>query len=145
MFLGEFEHSIDQKGRITIPARFRTGLAEGMVITRGLDSCLWVFPKAEWTELAQKISSLPLTNVSARDFARLMFSGAAEVAPDSQGRVLVPNYLRAYAHLDTEAVVIGLNWRMEIWNRSLWKERRENVEADADAIGQQMADLDLGI
>ncbi|MGQ9584040.1 MAG: division/cell wall cluster transcriptional repressor MraZ [Anaerolineae bacterium] len=145
MFLGEFEHSIDEKGRLTIPAKFRPGLAEGMVITRGLDGCLWVFPTEEWAKVAEKISRLPLTNPDARDFARLMFSGAAEVAPDRMGRVLVPAYLREYAHMDTDAVVIGLNWRLEIWNRDLWRERRSRVEADADAIGQHMAELDLGI
>ncbi|MBC7224735.1 MAG: division/cell wall cluster transcriptional repressor MraZ [Anaerolineae bacterium] len=145
MFLGEFEHSVDEKGRLIIPAKFRSGLAEGMVITRGLDACLWVFPPEEWAPLAERISSLPVTNVSFRDFARLMFAGAAEVVPDAQGRVLIPAYLRRYAQLDGDVVIIGLNRRLEIWNRDRWYERMARVESDADGLAQHLADLNVGI
>lgn len=145
MFLGEFEHTIDDKGRLIIPAKLRAGLAEGMVITRGLDPCLWVFSPEEWAPLAERISNLPLTNAAFRDFARLMFSGAAEVVPDGQGRVLIPSYLRRYAHLDGDVVIIGLNRRLELWNRDLWSERKTRMEADVDGIAQRLSDLNVGI
>ncbi|NLE76841.1 MAG: division/cell wall cluster transcriptional repressor MraZ [Chloroflexi bacterium] len=143
MFLGEFEHSIDEKGRITVPAKFRAGLAEGMVITRGLDRCLWVFPPQEWQALAEKIGQLPLTSESARGFERLMFSGAAEATPDGQGRVLVPSYLRTYAGLDSDAIVIGVNRRLEIWSRDRWTAMRDSVEADAEGIAARLAELGI--
>ena len=145
MFLGEFEHTIDDKGRLIIPAKLRAGLEEGMVITRGLDPCLWVFSPEEWAPLAERISSLPLTNPAFRDFARLMFSGAAEAVPDAQGRVLIPSYLRRYAQLDGDVVIIGLNRRLEIWNRDLWNERKARMEADVDGIAQRLSDLNVGI
>ena len=97
MFLGEFSHNLDDKGRLTIPAKFRDELAGGLVITRGLDRCLFVFPRQGWDNLAQKIAALPLTQRNARNFSRLMFSGAADFIPDRQGRVLIPQGLRDYA------------------------------------------------
>jgi MraZ protein len=147
MFLGEFEHNLDPKGRIIIPAKFRAGLAEGMVITRGLDACLWVFPMDQWTELADGIASHPPTKKPARNFARLMFSNAAEATPDGQGRVLIPTNLRRYAGLSTEdgepceAVVIGLYKRIEIWNREHWQAMSETLEAEAENIADHLEGL----
>ena len=149
MFLGEFEHNLDPKGRIIVPARFRAGLNEGMVITRGLDSCLWVFPMDQWLELAESIAKHPPTHKSARNFARLMFSSAAEASPDGQGRVLIPAKLRKYAGLDIErdepceAVVIGLYQRSEVWNRERWNAMSETLEAEAETIAEHLAELGI--
>ncbi len=131
MFLGEFSHTLDDKGRLTLPAKFRTGFVAGIVVTRGIDKCLFAFPLAEWQNLAQRVSSLPLTESQARDFRRLLFSGASDDVPDRQGRVLIPQYLREYADLDGEVVVAGLNTHVEIWNPSVWAEARKGFESGA--------------
>lgn len=99
MFIGEYAHTIDEKGRMAIPSKMRRDLGSGAVVTRGIDSCLWVFPKKEWTVLAEKLSALPLSDANSRAFSRLMLAGAMEVEFDSQGRALVPGYLREYAGL----------------------------------------------
>ena len=144
MFLGTYEHSIDDKGRVTIPARFRPGLAEGMVITIGLDGCLWVFPMVEWTKFAANMDErLSATRRDARNFERLMFSRATEAKPDGQGRVLIPSRLRDFAKLDKEAVITGLNRRVEIWDPHKWQQVDDEVEADAEAIAENLAELGI--
>jgi MraZ protein len=129
-FLGEFVHTIDDKGRLTIPARFRADLAKGLVVTRGIDRCLAIFPMAEWEELADRVSKLPLTVRNARAFRRLMFASAADAIPDKQGRVLIPPRLREYADLDGEVVITGLNTYLEVWNTDSWSDERERVAGD---------------
>ncbi len=143
MFLGEYEHTIDDKGRITIPARFRPELAPGLVVTRGLDGCLFVYPTEEWAQLAERINALPLTQRDARTFTRLMYSGAAHAEPDRQGRVLIPQYLREFAGIEAESVVIGLYSRIEIWNPDRWREVRRKAEEEGDAIAEQLANLGI--
>jgi MraZ protein len=143
MFLGEFSHALDDKGRLTIPAKFREELAGGLVVTRGIDRCLSVFPRQVWEELAASIAELPLTQRSARDFGRLMFSGAADFIPDRQGRVLIPQNLRDYAQLDSEAIIIGLYNRLEIWNPGSWTSVRAAVEEDPEAIAEQLQELGI--
>ena len=108
MFLGEYKHSIDAKGRVAVPAKFRSKLVSGAIITRGLDSCLFVFDAKEWQKLAEKLIALPLAQANSRAFSRLMLSGASDVNLDVQGRILVPDYLRAYAEIKKEVVVTGL-------------------------------------
>jgi MraZ protein len=132
MFLGEFEHSIDEKGRITIPAKFRGRLAAGMVITKGIDNCLWLYPMDGWDNLADKVSTLPLTDPGAREFSRQVFGGAADAVPDRQGRVNLPPYLREYANIDKQAVIIGLHDHCEIWNADYWRERQAQSHDDPD-------------
>ena len=112
MFMGEYQHSIDEKGRLIVPARFREELGLNFVVTRGLDNCLFVYPKPEWQNLEQKLKSLPLTNASARSFVRFFFSGAGECELDKQGRILLPLNLREYARLDREVVLIGVSSRV---------------------------------
>ena len=129
MFLGEYAHSIDEKGRLTLPARYRVELSGGVVVTRGIDKCLLVFPMAEWEKLAQQISALPITDLPAREFRRLMFSGASDALPDKQGRVLLPLYLREYAGLNGDAIVAGLNTHMEIWSPDAWNTARATFES----------------
>jgi MraZ protein len=143
MFLGEFSHALDEKGRLTIPAKFRDELAGGLVITRGIDPCLSVYPRQEWDSLAERIAKLPVTQRSARDFGRLMFSGAADFIPDRQGRVLIPQGLRDYARLDSEAIIIGLYNRLEIWNPESWTDVREKVEEDPESIAEKLQELDI--
>lgn len=130
MFLGEFVHAIDEKGRLTIPARFRAGLIAGLVVTRGIDRCLAIYSIEEWNRLAEKVSTLPMTDRRARAFRRLVFANASDAIPDKQGRVLIPPRLREYASLDGEVVVTGLNTYIEVWNSASWSEERERVEGD---------------
>jgi MraZ protein len=130
MFLGEFSHTIDEKGRLTIPAKFRSDLTDGLVITRGIDRCLALYPMAEWQQLADRVSDLPVTDRTARAFRRLVFAAASHVVPDGQGRVLIPPRLRDYAQLDGEVIVTGLDNYVEIWNPSLWDDERDHVEGD---------------
>ncbi|MCJ7667654.1 MAG: division/cell wall cluster transcriptional repressor MraZ [Anaerolineae bacterium] len=143
MFLGEYSHTIDSKGRLTIPAKFRAELAQGMVVTRGLDRCLLVYPLPEWDKLAQRINGLPITQKDARTFTRLTYSGAIHCEPDRQGRILLPQYLREYAGIDNESVVIGLYARLEIWNPIRWEGVRKKVEEEGDIIAEQLADLGI--
>ncbi len=143
MFLGEYLHTIDDKGRLTLPAKFRAELAKGVVVTRGLDGCLFVHPMSEWERLSEKINSLPLTRKDARTLARLMYSGATDCAPDKQGRILLPNYLRDFAGVDGETVIIGLHNRLEIWNPERWQEVRNEVEEHGDVIAERFAELGI--
>jgi MraZ protein len=142
MFLGEFEHTIDDKGRITIPAKFRGRLAAGVVVTRGIDNCLWLYPLDGWDDLAQKISTLRLTDPKAREFSRQIFGGASDIVPDRQGRVNVPTYLREYANIDKQAVIVGLYNYCEIWNADLWRERQTRSQ---DPEGRAALFESLGI
>jgi MraZ protein len=136
MFLGEFVHTVDDKGRLTIPARFRVDLAAGLVVTRGIDRCLVIYPLEEWEQLAEQVSALPMTDRRARAFRRLVFANASDAVPDKQGRVLIPPRLREYAGLDSEAIVTGLNTYIEVWSPELWGEEREHVEGyEADIEG----------
>jgi len=128
MFLGEFVHTIDDKGRLTIPARFRADLEAGLVVTRGIDRCLAIYPIDEWKSLAEQVSALPVTERRARSFRRLVFASASDAVPDKQGRILIPPHLRDYAKLDGEAVITGLNTYIEVWNTGSWDEERERVE-----------------
>ncbi|MGQ9627205.1 MAG: division/cell wall cluster transcriptional repressor MraZ [Anaerolineae bacterium] len=130
MFLGSYKHNIDGKGRLTIPAKFRAELAQGLVITQGIEPCLVVYPMSEWTKLAGNINSLPFTQKEARDLRRLVFARANDTTPDRQGRVLVPTPLREYARLelDGDVIIAGMYSYLEIWNPQLWKEMRENLE-----------------
>ncbi len=145
MFLGEFSHTIDDKGRLTIPARFRDELEGGIVITRGLDGCLWAYPRVEWERLAEKIAQAPSTNQAVRNFVRFMFSSAFDSIPDRQGRVIIPQNLREYAGIDNEATVIGVMNRVEIWNPGRWTDVFSKVEEDPEAIVAQLQELGFEI
>ena len=142
MFLGEFIHTIDEKGRLAIPARFRDDLEGGLVVTRGIDRCLAIYPMKAWKRLAKKVSALPMTDRRARAFRRRVFANASDLIPDKQGRVLIPPRLREYAGLDSEVVVTGLNTYVEVWNTDSWGEERERVEGD-DAGVEEWAVLGI--
>ncbi|KIL34643.1 cell division protein MraZ [Cohnella kolymensis] len=143
MFLGEFQHSIDDKGRITIPAKFREALGTDFIVTRGLDNCLFVYPRQEWAVLEQKIKALPSMAANARAFSRLLFSGASECEWDKQGRVNVPNHLREYAKLDKDCVVIGVSSRVEIWDKAAWQEYSLQSEGSFNEIAEKLVDFDF--
>ncbi len=130
MFLGEFVHTLDGKGRLTIPAKFRADVDTSLVVTRGMDRCLAMFPMDEWEQLSSRVSDLPMTDRRARAFRRFLFASASKVSPDKQGRVLIPPRLREYAGLDGEVVVAGLNNYIEIWSTEAWQGERERVEGD---------------
>lgn len=143
MFIGEFTHSIDTKGRIAIPAKFRVKLANEAIITRGLDNCLFVFTKHDWDELAKKLISLPLAQANSRAFARLMLAGAMEAELDGQGRILVPDYLREYAGLAKEGVVAGLYNRIEVWNSEKWADYKKKTESNSEEIAEKLGELGI--
>lgn len=143
MFLGEFQHTLDDKGRLTIPARFRDGLGERFIVTRGLDNCLFAYPASEWQVLESRLKSLPLTKADARAFVRFLFSGAAECELDKQGRVMVPAPLREHARLDKDVVVIGVSNRVEIWSKDRWEGYVEQAEQSFEDIAENLEGLGL--
>ena len=146
MLIGEYEHSLDSKGRMILPARIREDLGEKFIITKGLDGCLVGFSESEWNNFEEKLKQLPLTNKNARDFVRFFLSGAVEAETDKQGRFLIPSNLREYATLDKEVVVTGVGTRIEIWDREKWKKYNSNENISADQIADNMASLGvLGI
>ncbi len=142
-FIGEYKHNLDSKGRLAIPAKFRSKLGTGAVITRGLDRCLFLFPEKDWEALAGKIISLPLAQSNSRAFARLMLSGAMNAELDQQGRILIPDYLQSYAGVKKETVVAGLYNRIEIWDAKVWLEYKTKTEASSDAIAEKMGELGI--
>jgi MraZ protein len=142
MFLGEYTHTLDSKGRLTLPAKFRETLAQGVVVTRGLDKCLFVFTYDDWKVFTEILSEkLPFTQKSARDFSRFFFSGAVDIIPDRQGRVLIPPFLREYAGLDSDVVIIGANSRLELWDPSRWRDALLDVESNAEMIAEQFGNI----
>ena len=143
MFMGEYNHTIDAKGRLIVPSKFREALGDTFVVTKGLDGCLFVYDNEEWQAFEEKLRSLSITNKEARQFARFFLAGAAEVEVDKQGRILVPNILREFAQISKDVVLIGVASRIEIWS----KERFEGMASfeDMDEIAEHMAQLGLGI
>jgi MraZ protein len=143
MFLGQHEHSLDDKNRITLPARFRGPLEHGVVITRGLDRCLWVYTLDEWDKVADKIDGPAWTQRGSRAFSRLMFSGAVDVTPDRQGRIRIPDYLLKYAGITSDVVIVGLRSKIEIWARDQWVEIEAILEEDPEGIAEQFDSLGI--
>ncbi|MEK7611749.1 MAG: division/cell wall cluster transcriptional repressor MraZ [Patescibacteria group bacterium] len=143
MFIGEYAHNFDVKGRIAVPAKFRKDLAGGAIVTRGLDHCLFVFSRNEWETLAQKLVALPIAQANSRAFSRLMLSGAAEADIDGQGRILIPDHLRKYADLKKEAIVTGVFNRFEIWDADSWKQYKAKTESASDEIAEKMGELGI--
>lgn len=143
MFMGEYNHTIDTKGRLIIPSKFREALGDEFVVTKGLDGCLFVYDNAEWQSFEAKLKALPLTNKDARQFVRFFLAGAAGVEVDKQGRILLPITLREFAGLDKEVVLVGVASRVEIWSREKWEAASEYE--DMEEIAEHMAELGLGI
>ncbi|HHX94604.1 MAG TPA: division/cell wall cluster transcriptional repressor MraZ [Clostridia bacterium] len=143
MFMGEYEHTIDSKNRIIVPAKFREDLGDSFIVTKGLDNCLFVYPMEEWKIIEKKMRSLPFNRADARAFSRFFFSGASEVDVDKQGRVLIPANLRKYARLEKEVVIIGVSSRVEIWSKEVWEDYNENTGAEFENIAEKLDDLSI--
>ncbi|MDI6710566.1 MAG: division/cell wall cluster transcriptional repressor MraZ [Bacillota bacterium] len=145
MFIGEYQHTMDAKGRLFIPARLREGLGDTAVATKGLDRCLFLFSAEEWRNMEGKLRKLPLARADARAFARLFFSGAAELEIDKQGRILLPAHLREYAGLEKDVVVLGVSSRVEIWDREEWTRYSSAAGGSYEEIAEKIVDLDLDL
>ncbi len=145
MFVGEYSHTIDTKGRLIIPAKFREVLGETFVVTKGLDGCLFVYPDQEWRAFEMKLQTLPLTNRDARQFTRFFLAGAASCVVDKQGRILLPQVLRDFAELEKDVVLVGVASRVEIWSRKRWDECMEAYDGNMDEVADKMASLGFSI
>lgn len=143
VLIGEFNHTLDGKGRVIIPSRFREELQDRFIVTRGLDSCLFVYPLGEWSNLERKLKTMPFTKAEARAFLRLFFSGASEVEPDKQGRILIPPLLRDHAELNKEVVFIGVSNRAEIWSREKWGEYSNKLNLSYEQVAEKMLDFEF--
>lgn len=143
MFMGEYQHSVDAKGRLIIPSKFREALGNTFVITRGLDNCLFGYPMDEWRKLEEKLKDLPMTKKDARAFARFFFSGATEVELDKQGRINIPSNLATYAKLEKECVILGVSTKIEIWSKELWEEYFNKAEESFNDIAENLIGFDF--
>ncbi len=143
MFIGEYNHTVDTKGRMNVPAKFREDLGERFYITKGLDNCLFMFPESEWRVFEEKLKALPLTNRNARAFVRLFFAGATECTLDKQGRVNIPQTLRDHGEIEKDVIVIGVGTRVELWSESNWNAYNDPDNISYDDIAEQMAELGI--
>jgi MraZ protein len=143
MIIGEFKHNLDDKGRLLIPAKFRPKFLEGIVITRGIDNCLFGFTKEEWEKVVNKLVNLPISQANARAFSRLMLSGAFETEIDNQGRILIPEIIRQYANLRKKVVIVGVYTRIEIWDENNWENYKKQSEENSEEIAERLSDLGI--
>lgn len=143
MFYGEYQHSVDSKGRVIIPSKFRDGLGEKFIITKGLENCLFAYSSEEWANLEAKIKSLPFTDKDVRAFVRFFFAGASECEVDKQGRILVPQNLRDYAGLEKDVYIIGVSNRVEVWDKNKWENYFEDENMSTDKIAEKMSMLGI--
>jgi len=143
MFIGEYSHNLDEKGRLAVPKKFRADLTKGAIVTKGLDNCLFLYTKNEWAKLAEKLAALPFAQANTRAFARLMLAGAMDVEVDKQGRVMLPEYLREFAGIKKEIVVAGLYSRLELWDSVKWNDYKNKTEKDSNKIAEEMFGLGI--
>ena len=143
MFMGEYNHSVDAKGRLIVPSKFREQLGNEFVVTKGLDGCLFVFDNSEWQAFAEKLRSLPMIDKEVRQFTRFFLAGAASVEVDKQGRILIPSVLREFADITKDAVLIGVGSRIEIWSKDRWE--GTVTYQDMEDISKHMVELGIGI
>lgn len=141
MFIGEYQYTIDEKGRVSTPLKYRSQLGDGVVVTRGLDSCLYMYTKKEWEIIAEKLGNMPNTDKNARAYARLMLAGAMEIVPDKMGRIVLPQYLRDFASLKKNVVVAGIFNRIEIWEESAWKKYEADIEKNSSNIADKLSEF----
>ncbi len=141
MLIGEYTHSLDPKKRLSLPVKFRRELGKKVVVTRGLDNCLFVYPLKEWQRITQKVSELPLGQADTRGFNRFFLSGAVEVDIDSVGRILVPDFLKEFAGLSSKVVLAGIHDRVEIWDEAVWTEYKKRIEKQADALAEKLGEI----
>lgn len=143
MLIGEFTHTIDNKNRLSLPAKFRKEMGQSLVVTPGLDNCLFIFTKKEWIKISEKLSSFSMLQADNRSFNRFMFGGATEVGVDSIGRILIPDFLKSRAGLKDKAVLIGVQNRLEIWNEKSWNDYKKVVEKQADALAEKLGGVGM--
>ena len=141
MLLGEYHHSIDAKKRLSVPSKFRRELGGSIVLTRGLDHSLFLYPREEWQKIAEKLSELPAGQASTRGFVRLMLAGAQELDVDTLGRILIPDHLKTYAHMNAQVVIIGVYNRLEIWDEKLWEAYKKDAEKNADELAEKLGEV----
>lgn len=143
MLIGEYLHTLDSKKRLSLPARFRKEVGRKVVVTRGLDACLFMYPFKSWEEIAHKLGSLPVGAAGTRGISRFLLAGAVEVEVDSAGRILVPDFLKEFADLKSRVVLAGVSDRVEIWNEKAWEEYKRRIERGADQMAQTLGDLGI--
>lgn len=141
MFIGEYEHTLDEKKRVSLPKTFRAGLGKRIVITRGLDNCLFVYPKGGWEKVASKLGELSFAQADTRGFNRFILSGAAEVEVDQVGRILMPEHHKKFANLKKTVVFAGVSDRVEIWDAARWHEYKAKIEKQADALAEKLGEI----
>lgn len=141
MFMGEFQHSVDAKGRLIVPAKLREGLGDRFIATKGLENCLFVFPQKEWEAFGEKLRSLPLASSAARAFTRLFFAGATDCEVDPQGRILLPANLREYAEIERDVMIVGVSSRVEIWSKPKWEEYCQKAEESFEETAEKLLDF----
>jgi MraZ protein len=143
MFIGEYSHNLDEKGRLAIPAKFRSILKKGAVVTKGLDNCLFLYSKEQWEKIAQKFAALSITQTKARAFTRHILAGAMEVDFDNQGRITLPEYLRRFSTLKKKIIIAGLYNHLEIWDEEEWNKYKAVTEANSNQIAEELGDLGI--
>ncbi len=143
MLLGEYNHTVDAKGRVIMPSKFREDLGTNFIVTKGFDSSLFVFSKSEWNSFEEKVRSLPLTNPNARSFSRFFLAGATECELDKQGRINIPQNLLDYAAITKDVVIIGVSSRVEIWDKAKWEDYTSDENMDVNEIAIQMSNLGI--
>jgi MraZ protein len=141
MLIGEFTHTIDDKNRISLPAKFRKEVGKKVVITHGLDNCLFLYPVREWEKIAEKLAGLSMGQATTRGFNRFMLAGAMDIDVDAVGRMLIPEHLKSFAKLDKEVVFTGVHNRIELWNANAWAEYKKKIENEADALAQKLGEV----
>lgn len=143
MFYGEYQHSVDSKGRVIIPSKIRDGLGEKFIVTKGLENCLFAYSSEEWANLEAKIKSLPFTDKDVRAFTRFFFAGASECEVDKQGRILIPQNLREYAGIEKDVYILGVSNRVEVWDKTKWEEYNNDENMSTDKIAEKMSLLGI--
>jgi MraZ protein len=143
MLIGEYRHTLDDKNRLSLPAKFRKEIGKKIIITRGLDRCLFGYPMNEWKKFSQQLASLSIGSAEGRGFTRAMLGGATEIDVDASGRILVPDHLKGYASLGSKVVVAGIHNRIELWNEEVWNKYTNGVEKDANQLAQKLADIGM--
>ena len=143
MFIGEYKYNLDNKNRLALPTKFRKMFKEGVVITKGLDNCLFIYTAKEWNKLANKLANLPFSQAKSRAFSRMMLAGAMDVKLDKQGRVILPDYLKVFAGLNKKTVLAGLYNRLEVWDEKMWNKYQKVSEKDSNDIAEGLVDLGI--
>lgn len=143
MFIGEYQHTLDPKNRVIMPAKFREKLGDSFVMTKGMDNCLFIYANEEWRNVEEKLKSLPMTNKDARAFVRFFFAGASECDLDKQGRMVMPTHLKEYAKIDKDLVIIGVSTRIEIWSREEWNKFNSDANISYEDVAEKMSQLGI--